>query len=97
MTPDYHQIHSKTTKISFFQLSQLLHQLIFAENQIPWEFIHGLMQMVFYGNRINKIHDNNVLMAYVKENFNLKVINGKVMELKNKIKIPVSSRLQVLI
>ncbi|VDD96254.1 unnamed protein product, partial [Enterobius vermicularis] len=64
------------------------------ENQIPWEFIHGLMQMVFYGNRINKIHDNNVLMAYVKENFNLKVINGKVMELKNKIKIPVSSRLQ---
>uniref|UniRef100_A0A158R4I4 Cytoplasmic dynein 2 heavy chain 1 n=1 Tax=Syphacia muris TaxID=451379 RepID=A0A158R4I4_9BILA len=64
------------------------------QDQIDWEFLRGMMQTVFYGNRIDRHFDFTVLLAYLQQNFNSSVISGRMMELKDNIRIPSSTRIQ---
>lgn len=68
---------------------------VILEDQIDWEFLRGMMQTVFYGNRIDRHFDFTVLLAYLQQNFNSSVISGRMMELKDNIRIPSSTRIQV--
>lgn len=36
---------------------------------IPWQFVHGLMENAIYGGRVDNYYDTRVLEAFIKEVF----------------------------
>jgi dynein heavy chain 2 len=42
---------------------------------IPWEFVHGLLELAIYGGRVDNPFDNRVLVSYLKQCFNTDIIN----------------------
>ncbi|CAD5120552.1 DgyrCDS9119 [Dimorphilus gyrociliatus] len=44
-------------------------------NQIPWNFVHGLMENAIYGGRVDNIFDQRVLKSFLLQYFNTNQIS----------------------
>ncbi|MCP9266202.1 DYHC2 [Dirofilaria immitis] len=60
---------------------------------VDWQLIHGLMQTVAYGGRIDNDFDMNVLNVYLKRYFNPSIIGTNGAEIAQNISIPFSSNI----
>ena len=52
-------------------------RLVAGRGSIPWEFVHGLLELAIYGGRVDNVFDNQVLVSYLKQFFNSEVINDQ--------------------
>uniref|UniRef100_A0A158PNV8 Cytoplasmic dynein 2 heavy chain 1 (inferred by orthology to a C. elegans protein) n=1 Tax=Anisakis simplex TaxID=6269 RepID=A0A158PNV8_ANISI len=72
----------------------LIEQMTKSDLKVPdWQFVHGLMQNVIYGGRIDNPFDENVLNGYLLSYFNSSMISTTSHEIAKNIKIPASNRL----
>ncbi|TRY75069.1 hypothetical protein TCAL_08574 [Tigriopus californicus] len=61
---------------------EVLDQLNSGNNEIKWDFVHGLYGNAIYGGRVDDAHDIKILNSYLKTIFNSEVIPGSGRALK---------------
>lgn len=44
---------------------------------VPWEWIRGLLEQSVYGGRIDSVHDQKVLSAYLRQYFSEQLLSGR--------------------
>lgn len=61
---------------------EVLDQLNSGNNEIKWDFVHGLYGNAIYGGRVDDVHDIKILNSYLRAIFNSEVIPGSGRALK---------------
>ena len=55
---------------------------------IPWRFIHGLIENAIYGGRVDNTHDMRCLIAYLKQVFSPDLLSGRGVTLYRDLDVP---------